>query len=323
MRRQFLKTAALLILVLAVLYAGLQTLESRVLLPVRNLPEQMGSKTVICDGIQYFPRQDITVLMVLGIDRPGPMVSGKGYRNPGAADTVMLLLFDEAEQSTTVLVLNRDTMLDMDVLGIRGEYAGTAYGQLALAYTYGSGMEDSCENVKNTLMKYLRGLTVDYYVAMTADALPILNDAVGGVTVTVTDDFSQVDPDISLGSVKLRGTQVIDYVKTRRNVGDQKNQSRMERQQEYVRGFLRALQEASRENADHILSAYEEAAPYMVTDCSAVTFKGMLDRYAGFALEAVVTPAGASIVADGHEQFYADEAELDALVMDLFYAPKR
>ena len=32
--------------------------------------------------------------------------------------------------------------------GARGEYADTSYGQLALAHTYGSGLEDSCENVK-------------------------------------------------------------------------------------------------------------------------------------------------------------------------------
>ena len=116
----------------------------------------------------------------------------------------MLLVFDENARECTVLYLYRATMLNMDVLGVRGEYAGTAYGQLALAHTYGTGLEDSCQNVKNTLMKYIHGLTIDYYVAMNMDAIPVLNDAVGGVTVTVVDDFSKVNPTITMGELTLR-----------------------------------------------------------------------------------------------------------------------
>ena len=42
--------------------------------------------------------------------------------------------------------LNRDTMTEIQILGVNGEPAVTMTGQLALAHTYGSGEEDSCEN---------------------------------------------------------------------------------------------------------------------------------------------------------------------------------
>ena len=231
-------------------------------------------------------------------------------------------IFDETAKVYTVLYLNRDTMLNMDVLGVKGEYAGTTYGQLALAHTYGAGLEDSCEYVKNTLMKFLHGLTVDYYVAMNMDAIPILNDAVGGVTVHVTDDFSKVNPTITMGELTLQGDQVIDYVRPRKDVGDQKNVTRMQRQKEYVDGFLNALMEKEQENIEFALTLYEQVAPYIVTDCSSTTLSGMLDRYAEFTLKEVVTPVGENIIEDGHYAFYVDEEKLDELIVQIFYVPK-
>ena len=312
----------LLLLVLVILYSGLRILESTVLYSPDTTESQISSKTITRDGVDYFPRQDITVVMVLGIDQYGPVESSGYYRNNGAADSVMLLVFDETEKTGTVLYLNRDTMLNMDVLGVRGEYAGTAYGQLALAHTYGSGLADSCENVKNTLMNFLHGLTVDYYVAMNMDAIPILNDAVGGVTVHVTDDFSQVNPTITRGELTLRGDQVIDYVRTRKDVGDQKNVTRMQRQKEYVDGFLKALYERSQGDPEFLLQVYNDVAPYIVTDCSATTLSGMLDRYADFTLTGTVTPTGENLVEEGHYAFYVDEEALDALILDIFYRAK-
>ena len=312
----------LLALVIVILYSGLQILESTVLQNTEKPAQVTTTKTISRNGIEYFPRQDVTVMMVLGIDQMGPVTSSNYHRNNGAADSIMLLVFDENARDCTVLYLNRDTMLNMDVLGVRGEYAGTAYGQLALAHTYGTGLEDSCQNVKNTLMKYIHGLTIDYYVAMNMDAIPILNDAVGGVTVTVVDDFSKVNPTITMGELTLRGDQVIDYVRTRKDVGDQKNVTRMERQKEYVNGFLKALVEKEQGDIEFLVRMYEQVAPYIVTDCSVTTLSNMLDRYAQFTLKEVVTPEGDNLIEDGHYAFYVDEEKLDELIVRLLYNPK-
>lgn len=312
----------LLILVLVMLYSGLQILESTVLLPEDTSANVVPTKTITRNGIDYYPRQDVTVMLVLGIDQFGPVQSSNYYRNNGSADSVMLLVFDEKNAECTVLYVNRDTMLDMDVLGVRGEYAGTTYGQLALAHTYGTGLEDSCENVKNTLMNFMHGLTIDYYVAMNMDAIPILNDAVGGVTVTVVDDFSMVDPTITMGEITLRGEQVINFVRTRKDVGDQKNVTRMERQKEYVDAFLTKLYEKEHEDVDFLIKVYDEVAPYLVSDCPISTLSGMLDRYAEFTIKEVVTPEGDNLIGEEYYEFYVDEEKLDELIVRLFYAPK-
>lgn len=313
----------LLVLVVTILFCGLRIFEAVVLFPDSGETGEVATKTITRDGVKYFPRQDITVMMVLGIDQHGPVESSNYYRNEGSADSIMLLIFDETNEECTVLYLNRDTMVDMDVLGVKGEYAGTLYGQLALSHTYGQGLNDSAENVKSTIMKFLPGASIDYYMAMNMDAIPILNDAVGGVTVTVVDDFSKVNPSITMGEVTLQGDQVIDFVRRRKDVGDQKNVTRMARQREYVNNFLEALYKKEHEDIDFLVNVYEQVAPYIVTDCSVNTLSGMLDRYVDYEVKEVVSPEGENIIVDGHYEFHTDEEALDRLIVRLFYTQKK
>ena len=311
-----------LILVLVLLYSGLRVLESTVLRGPQQEQETITSKTLVREDVSYFPRQDITVVLVMGIDQYGPVSDSEAYNNRGAADMVMLLVFDEKNEVCNVLHLNRDTMLEMPVLGIGGREAGTYYGQLALSHTYGSGLEDSCENTRNTVSNFLYGITIDHYVAMNMDAISILNDAVGGVTVHVTEDFSQVDPTIGKGTVTLKGEQAIHFVRTRKDVGDQLNLSRIDRQQDYIDGFVDAFRTKQEQEAEFIARAYEEVSPYLVTDCSVNAVSGMIDRYGDYAIGEVVSPEGRNVIGEEYFEFYVDEEKLDDLILRLFYAPK-
>ena len=313
-----------LILVLVMLYSGLQILESTIL--YQGQEESVGnstSKTIVRNDVEYFPRQDITTVLVMGIDQFGPVADSEAYSNRGAADMNMLLIFDEISQTCHVLHLNRDTMLEMPVLGIGGKQAGTYYGQLALSHTYGSGLADSCENTRNTISDFLYGITIDHYVAMNMDAIGILNDAVGGVTLTVTEDFSAVDPTIGTGRVTLMGDQAIHYVRTRKDVGDQLNLSRIGRQQDYIDAFVDAFRAKREQEPEFIVNAYEDVSAYLVSDCSVNAITGMIDRYGDYAIGEVVTPEGENVLGNEYYEFYVDEAKLDELILRLFYAPKK
>ncbi len=310
-----------LVLIFVVAYSGLRVLESTVF----NNGEQTQSKiskTITRDGIDYFPRQDITVLLVIGIDRMGGFESSGYFRNENSSDVVALLIFDETNEECSVLYLNRDTMLTMPALGITGRRAGTFYGQLALSYSYGSGLEDSAELTREAVSNFLYGLNIDYYAVMTMDAITVLNDAVDGVTVNVVDDFSEIDPTITMGEVTLRGEQSINFVRTRRGLGDQLNVSRIERQKEYIRGFVEAFRAKREKSQSFMLTAYSEVTPYVISDCSLNTLSIMLDKFADYELKEIVSPEGENVLNDFYE-FYVDEQKLDELILRLFYAPKK
>ena len=313
---------SILILVLVLVFSGLQILESTVLHQGDEQGDGFESKTIIRDGIEYFPRQDITTVLVMGIDKYGPVEESDYYTNTGLSDMNMLLIFDETKAVTNILHLNRDTMLEMPVLGLGGKVAGTYYGQLALSHTYGTGLRDSSENTRNTVSKFLYGVEIDYYVSLHMDAIAILNDAVGGVTVEVKEDFSDVDPTISMGTVTLTGEQALNYIRTRKDVGDQLNSSRIERHKEYVDGFSKAFRAKQATGIEFILDVYELIRPYMVTDCSANALIGLVENYSDYRVDEVVTPEGENVLSEKYFEFYVDEEKLDALILRLFYRPK-
>ena len=312
---------AIVILVLVFVYSGLQVLESTVFHPQQE-PEATPSKTILRDGVEYFPRQDITVVMLAGTDEEGPVEDSGSYTNTAEADMVMLLIFDETAEKLDVLSLNRDAMVTMPVLGLGGREAGTIRGQLALAHTYGSGLSDSCNNLKKTVSGLLYGLDIDYYAVMNMDGIALLNDAVGGVTVTVTDDFSQVDPSIQLGTQVLQGKQATRFVRARGLVGSQLNLNRMARQQEYMTGFLAALQASMDASGSFILNAYEQVAPYMTTDCSGKAMAALADRAEDYKMGKFYTLPGENKKGTEFMEYHLDEAALDALILDLLYDPK-
>ena len=309
-----------LLLVALIIYSGLRILESTFFSKDDPNQLQTTSKTIVRNGIKYFPRNDITVLLLMGINQSGPVVPTPNNAG-GAADMLALLVFDEADKSCTVLNLNRDMMVNMPALNEVGKEVGIYYGQLAYSHTYGDGMQSSCENVRKAVSNLLYGVSVDHYFSLNMDAIAILNDAVGGVKVNVVDDFSAVDPELPMGEVLLKGQQAVTFVQTRWHVGDQLNLSRMERHKEYMRSFASTLK-PHLASQDFVLNTYGAVSDYIVTDCSADNISRLATDYRNYPIKQIVSIAGENVRNGDYFEFYADEEAMDALILELFYAPK-
>ncbi len=280
------------------------------------------SKTIVRNGVEYFPRQDINVFMLLGIDKEGPVTASNSYNNDGAADMIALAVFDETAKNYSVLLLNRDTMVTLPVLGVNGSPAGTITGQLALSHTYGKGVEDSCENVKKAVSDFLYGITIDHYISMNMDAISLLTDAVGGVKVTVTDDFSAVTPSIPLGETLLTGDLATTFVRGRKNVGNQLNISRIDRHKQFINGFMQAFNTKLNQSDSFVINAYQSVQDYIVTDTTATALSSMLSQYKDYELKEIITPEGENKFTGDYLEYYVDKDKLDTLVLNLFYAEK-
>ena len=288
-----------------------------------SIPEApFEGKTIRRGDVSYFPRQDIRVFLLIGIDRSGPVTDSGSYKNSGAADVVLVIVFDEAKEEYRILALNRDTMLKMPILGLGGKPAGHTTAQLALSHTYGNGLYESCENTKNTVSDLLYGVHIDQYISMNMDVISILTDAVGGVKVNVTDDFSMIDSTIQKGEMVLNGDQAYKFVRTRKNVEDQLNISRMERHKEYMEGFIDAFRANIGKDVSKAMGIYEEVSPYIVTDCSDQVLADMLTRFYDYDLVDVISPQGTNVRGEEYMEFYLDEEELDDLILSLLYSPK-
>ena len=322
--KKVLFIGAAFVLLLGVFIGGLHILESTVFNNEPEIPDSSGtsSKTVEKEDVSYFPRQDITTVLLMGIDELEEAEPSQFHLNNGLADAVALLIFDEKNEEINIIALNRDSIVEMQIIAMGGKVSGTTMGQLARAHTYGTGMEDSCENVEWSVSNLLKGAPIDYYISLNMGAIPAINDAVGGVKVTVTDDFSDIDQSITKGEYVLMGEQALTFIRARKNLGDQLNVSRMERHKEYVKGFLEAFHAKAEAGGNFAFDIYNAVGDYLVTDCSADTLSSMLERYKDYELNDIVTPKGENVLGEEYYEFYIDEEDLENLVLKYLYAPK-
>lgn len=274
------------------------------------------------DGVWYAPKQNQETMLLIGMDKMDPLEASESYNNNAQSDFLLLAIFDNTKETTTLLHINRDTMAQIPVLGVTGQPAGSITGQLALAHTYGSGLQDSCVNTVNAVSDFLYGIKIDHYVAMTMGAVPYINDLVGGVPVTVLDDFSGIDDSLVEGeTITLKGEQALHYVRIRGGLEDSSNLNRMKRQQQYLESMAEQI---GKLDEDFSVSPQQIStiSKYIISDCSIDTLSRMAEQFVDYPLQEMQDIQGEAIVGEEYMEFYADEAALQEQILDLFYEVK-
>ena len=271
------------------------------------------------DGVWYAPKENQETVLMIGLDKTEPIEASESYNNNAQADFLLLAIFDETKETTTILHINRDTMAEIPVLGVNGQLAGTMTGQLALSHTYGSGLQDSCMNTVNAVSDFLYGIKINHYVAMTMGAVPYINDLVGGVPVTVLDDFSGIDDSLVEGeTITLKGEQALHYVRNRADLEDSSNLNRMKRQQQYLTSMAKQVEKL---DDDFSVSTQQVAttAKYIISDCSIDTLSRMAEQFVDYPLQEMQDVQGEAVRGEEFIEFYPDEEKLAEQVLELFY----
>lgn len=287
-------------------------------------PEQKTENTVYeYNGVEYVKNEDVESFLILGLDKFEDAINNDSYNNDQRADFLMLLVFDNSEKKFTAVHLNRDTMVNMNVLGVAGQKIVTVNKQLALAHTYGNGRDVSCRNTADAVSELLNGVKVNHYLSITMDAVPILNDLLGGVEVTVLDDFSGIDDTLIKGeTVTLHGDHALTYVRERYGLEDSSNSTRMVRQRQYMTAvYDKAMLEI--ENDDNfVIEASSKLADYIVSDRSVNQLQEIAKKLSQYKFTEIETLEGESVVKDGLMEFRPDADSIDKIVFELFYKKK-
>lgn len=274
-------------------------------------------KHVTYDSIDYVQREGLQTWLLMGIDASGEAIGTESYIGGGQADVQMLLVVDHINNTWRILQLNRDSMVEVPVLGVTGKVIGTEFEQLTLAHSYGDGKKRSCENTVNTVSNLFNGQKIDGYMALNMDAVAILNDMVGGVPVEITSDFSAVDSSLQEGTVViLRGDQALTFVRARRDVDDQSNLSRMARQRQYLAALEKQMK---KQDADFAVRAYDALFDYMVTNMGSKTVTELGQYMKDYTEQDLLTIDGETKVEDGHIAYYLDNDSLEQTMLTLFY----
>lgn len=287
-------------------------------------PEQKTENTVYeYNGVEYVKNKDVESFLILGLDKYEDAINNDSYNNDQRADFLMLLVFDNSEKKFTAVHLNRDTMVNMNVLGVAGQKIGTVNKQLALAHTYGNGRDVSCRNTADAVSELLNGVKVNHYLSITMDAVPILNDLLGGVEVTVLDDFSGIDDTLIKGeTVTLHGDHALTYVRERYGLEDSSNSTRMVRQRQYMTAVYDKAMLKIENDDNFVIEASSKLADYIVSDRSVNQLQEIAKKLSQYKFTEIETLEGESVVKDGLMEFRPDADSIDKIVFELFYKKK-
>lgn len=332
-RKRLSRTAIAAVLVCtALLYAGLllgvQTIGNR--LEQRDAVESIGSLegrfasealTMQYGGRTWTYRgRELTNLLLIGVDWE-ESENTVSRRYAGQADFLFLITIDRENKIVSTLQLDRDIMADIRVYGPFGDYTGIQKTQICLSHAYGKSDAQNCENTVWAVSRLLGGIPIDGYITLDMSGITALNDALGGVTVTLKEDFSALDPEMTKGAtLTLRGMQAEIFVRSRMDVGDGTNVSRMQRQHTFIRSAEELLVQRMNEDMNYAGTLYDTLAGHMTTNIE----RGWLINKAYECRdyrrpETKMLAGGHCIGTDGFMEFHADEDALNALLTEMLF----
>ena len=281
-----------------------------------------ANETFVINGKTYVKKGNLDSILLIGIDQFDENEVVLNNRNNRLNDFNMLVVIDNDAKNYAAVQVNRDTMAYVHALDENGEDFGTEYEQIAFAHSFGSGGKDSCINTVNTVSDYLYGADINHYASFTMDAVPILNDLVGGVTVTCISDFSNQYPEMTEGAtVTLKGEQALTYIRARKSMADPTNIARMERQRQYLDAFREQLKQDVDVNQDFISKAFKLLNDEVVTDCTVNQLDRLYDKAKDYEFLGILTPDGESVKGEEYMEFTANEDDLRQIIVDIYYSP--
>ncbi len=288
---------------------------------VGKIPEE---GQVAYHGNLYEYNDDLLTFLCLGVDSRQDIQKEKLPGKGGQADTIVLAVMDQKAKTLKMINISRDTMTKIRLYDTSGLFLYEEEAQLALQYAYGDGKEFSCELMEQAVSNLFYGIPIHGYAAIDVKAVASLNDAVGGVEVTVIEDLSRFMPELALGNtLTLTGIQALHYVQERQVETEElgANSLRMERQKQYLSAFIAKVKEQTRKDITLPVTLYSTASKHMITSITAdqAVYLSTIALECTFSMEDMVSVRGTVEKQDVYEEFRIDEQDLYDLIIQVFY----
>lgn len=275
------------------------------------------------NGKKYQYNNRVTTLLYAGLDTYDELKQTATYGDKARADSIMLVVLDEASKKMSVVAINRDTMTEVHRFSRNGNDLGTYVTHIGYAYANGDGGKASCENLKTAVSSLIGGLPISGYIVSNLNSIAMINDLVGGVTVTVpNDDLASKYPELTAGSiVTLDESNVRAYVQQRDTEVDFSNEGRIERQKSFVLSFMDSFGKLVKENSTQVWDKLEESSDWMQTDITKNRYLSLADAFSQTSLtpDSYYILEGEDQLGELHDEFYYDEDALQELIINLFY----
>ena len=277
------------------------------------------------NGKTYQYKENLMNILCLGIDSRDGIAKEKTPGKAGQADCVILAVLDDDAKTIQLINISRDSMVPVHVYATDGSFVEDRTEQLALQYAYGNGRDWSCQLMEEAVSDLFYGLPIHGYCALSMNSIADLNDAVGGVTVTVPEELAELKPNLFTAgeTVTLKGDLAYHFVHDRayKSADFASNNKRIARQKRYAIAFVNQLKQGMKEDMTLPVKLYQTAEKQVVTSISLDQAVYLCTEYmnCSFDTENIYTIDGTVTMGEKYAEFNVDDDALYQLILDVFY----
>lgn len=277
------------------------------------------------NGKTYQYKDNLMNILCLGIDSRDGIAKEKTPGKAGQADCVILAVLDDDAKTIQLINISRDSMVPVHVYATDGSFVEDRTEQLALQYAYGNGRDWSCQLMEQTVSELFYGLPIHGYCALSMNSIADLNDAVGGVTVTVPEDLAVMQPKLFTAgdTVTLKGELAYHFVHDRdyKSADIASNNKRIARQKTYAVAFVNQFKQGMKEDMTLPVKLYQTAEKQMVTSIGLDQAIYLCTEYmnSSFDTDNIYTIEGEVTKGEEYAEFNVDDDALYQLILDVFY----
>ncbi|MCR4618490.1 MAG: LCP family protein [Lachnospiraceae bacterium] len=301
---------------------------------IAETTEELKDNQIIYNDAVYQLNEDIVTILVMGIDKESVYeIGGQSWEymegsntNGGQADALFLVVLNPHSKKVDVVAINRNSMAIIDVFDKNGRYKGVQLHQIALQHGFGDGKEQSCERQVKAVSRMFYNIPINAYAAISMDAIPDMNDAIGGVTLIAPDEivYPEYNMDIHPGDeVTLKGEQAYWFLRLRYEDEAGSSDVRLARQKLYLSKFLATAKEESKADIRVAVNLYNTLSKYMVTSIGVDSFTYIVTEIVNYDFDPdnIITLQGQTVMGEKYEEFKYDYEALQELIIKLYYEP--
>lgn len=274
------------------------------------------------EGKAYRYRQNMINILCLGVDKSVAMAEEKTANSMGQSDAIFIVSLDQKNKRMRLLAIPRDTMTEVDIYDTADKYVETEVKQITLQYTYGDGKEKSCELVKNAVSRLCYGLPIQRFCSINFQAIPVMNDRIGGVPVIMDESIISWFPEYQVGdTVVLYGEQALEYLRQRDEGVFASSMDRMSRQKSYMVSFAAAAKEKLSADITLPVGLFNDLQGNMCTDIEVgeITYLATEVMGMSFLEEDLFAVPGETVMGERYEEYHVNEEEFRKMIISMFY----
>ena len=269
--------------------------------------------TITYNGEKYKLDQNKSTILFMGVDAGDQGEIVTDYGQGGRCDTIILFITDKSDNSIQMLEMSRNSMVDVDVYDNEGEELYSDTMQICLQYAYGDSFKRGNYLMKKKVSETLSDITIDDYISLQMDGIPKIVDALGGVTITMEEDCTAIDPAYTKGAtVTMDGEAAESFVRYRGDEEGSNENTRMSNQAWFMKQLFSQMKGIGVSKISEIM---DDAGDYLDTDMYADTMANFL-KY-NFNDEALTVPG--EVKQEIYDEFWIDNEKLKGQIINLFY----